>query len=535
MTRLALVTVALLLAGCSALQPDTTPDLYYHFDAQRGPDAMMLRATGDADGTTEFVLGVPYGANPTPHDAFTIRRVQAPGGEASFVRDGRRLTVTHPPGGFVEIDFSVDMPAGSNGGQGVDPDQPGWHFLGYHGLILPADAETVYDVALILQSPPEGWTFVSSVNGESTQAMLANASIMGGPLDVAVDQDELEVALLGEWTFSAEDLARDVGPLIAAQGRLWGDQPGPFTVTLSGQPGLDGAGGYNLSGSGVRDGFAAWGTSNVPLDLLGSFLAHEVAHNWMPRRIGQPVGARGEMYWFTEGMTEFLAQQARVEAGRLDADGLADVVNANLEELALSPVRTMPNARAAAVFWDDPDAERLPYLRGFLLATKWDAQLKEVGHGGLVQAFRDWAADGPHELNAAFVAGRLKAVGVTTAGDDIARHIDAGQPIPPAAHWLGACYRTDAVPIRPYDVGFDVEATFASGRVTGVNPDHNAFAAGLRDGMGFVGKVSGGGGARDVDMVLSVTEDAKTRAIAYRPLSVDTVPVAQFVPSGACD
>jgi len=210
-------------------------------------------------------------------------------------------------------------------------------------------------------------------------------------------------------------------------------------------------------------------------------------------------------------------------------------VNEDLQNYYLSPAR---NAKVDALVdgvWTDPDIERQPYLRGFLLALNWEAEIRKHSNGTFdmgdalraLKAKAEQAEELPTLTPDYLSAHFSEWTGRDVAGD-IARHINEGETIVPSADNLGACYELGDMPVFKYDVGFDVQATFSDGVVKGVVPGSNGQQAGLEDGMRLIRRVSGGQGDTSGPIVIEVAEGERVLQISYLPVSGEPVIVPQF-------
>ena len=80
----------------------------------------------------------------------------------------------------------------------------------------------------------------------------------------------------------------------------------------------------------------------------------------------------------------------------------------------------------------------------------------------------------------------------------------------------------------PYDTGFDSDKTLETGILTSVKENSSAYRAGLRNGMAFISKMSGGGGDTEVPLVMQVEHNGEPIEISYIPIADETVKVPQF-------
>src|SRR5690606_32963944 len=179
-------------------------------------------------------------------------------------------------------------------------------------------------------------------------------------------------------SFSDADFLAQASEIIGGQRRFWGDEAAPYLVTVLQLEGPENW--ISIGGTGLGDAFAFFATPNAEAFPITRTLAHEGQHSWIPAEIGgMPEEDEAADYWLSEGFTDFYTGRLLVRDGLWTPQQYADDLNQSLREYAQSPVRTAPNERIKIDFWRDRDVQRLPYLRGRLLAAVWDAGLRENG------------------------------------------------------------------------------------------------------------------------------------------------------------
>lgn len=108
--------------------------------------------------------------------------------------------------------------------------------------------------------------------------------------------------------------------------------------------------------------------------------------------------------------------------------------------------------------------------------------------------------------------------GVPNAAKDIARYIDRGQRLSLVDGDLTRCIGIEAIEDRPFDVGFDFEASLKTRKIVGVDPDGPAYVLGIRDGQ-ILRSINV---TRRTDTPATVgvqdTKDDPVRVVEYLPL-----------------
>jgi predicted metalloprotease with PDZ domain len=292
------------------------------------------------------------------------------------------------------------------------------------------------------------------------------------------------------------------------------------------------------AGASYINAFSAFMRPDSRSSQVALLLAHEVMHDWLPRRL-RLVPGPGEAPpvefssfhdvrydWFHEGFTEYLARRVLVRAGLATEDWFAQRLNDDLRTLATHPYRALPahglEAAVRARTYTNLH-QRISYHRGTLLAFRWDAAVRRAsgGRADLVDVIRRLLAE------SAGTGGRIdrprfervvSSFGVPAAAD-VARHALGGEPIPVDSTGLGPAWVLRTRPVPLPDAGFDVPASTVGRRAVGVDPRGAAYAAGLRDGMTIVrvDEPQSRDAAPDAPLTAVVREGDAERAITIVP------------------
>lgn len=381
--------------------------------------------------------------------------------------------------------------------------------------------------------------FQLASNLEKVGRRRPELGVLIGGRDVRVTQvGDLRLAVRGTFGFSDAVLARELETILGQERRFWGEPGGPYLVTAA-RLGEE-AGGY-FTGVGKGDAFAMVATPSMTLNDMRVFLAHEIFHTWNPPRLGRSAGATN--YWFSEGFTDFYARRLLHRGRLIGPQGFLDLWNGMLRTYDLSPARTMTGPEAAKAFWTDPDAERLAYQRGALLAAIWDQRLRAQG-SSLDVVMRRQAQAAVKRPGAALVElflAEMKAEGID-ADADIQRFVEAGTPLELSPDVFAPCADLAAKRTPSFDLGFTPTMN-GEGQmvVTDLRPDSAAYKAGLREKMVVVRKVSGTNGVADLPYDLEVRAvDGGTATVSFFPAGAGSVAYRQFVlragaTPGACD
>lgn len=343
----------------------------------------------------------------------------------------------------------------------------------------------------------------------------------------------LRVATIGRYAFDVPGFETLATNIVATERRFWrSDDDRPFLITMT--PVASASGKISYSGTGRSDAFALWMDTSADMSNLSWLLAHEYFHTWNYRRLGEIGEGDSEpfSYWMSEGFTDFYARRLLLRAGLITPGAFASSWNGMLAAYARSTYRTAPEAKAAADFWRNQDAEKLLYQRGAMLAALWDARLREAGHGNLDAVLRDQRRQRARATTAPSLTGLFTTTAAVHGLDvkpDVARYIERGEilALPPGT--FGRCATVAKITRPVFERGYNADATAKAGVVTGLDPKSSAYDAGLRDGMRLLRRSAGVPGDARVDYALVVIDRGMERTITFHPAGQTTETLQQIV------
>ncbi|HEX2206505.1 MAG TPA: hypothetical protein VHG93_02425, partial [Longimicrobium sp.] len=499
--------------------------------------AVEIRFAGDADGET--VLGLPGEWAGTDSLWRQVEDLRIDGAASVAERGKEARVIRHAPGAPLAVRYRVRSPYAAEPGFGYRKALPiilpGWFFFHGEGVFAAPEGREAAPARFAWSGFPEGWTMASDLDHLSgarpgTVTDVVESAALGG-IDLRVvtrevDGAPLRIAIRGDWAFAPDTFAEAVARVIRAENALWNDAGRPFVVPMV--P-LGGTGpGLSYTGTARADAFSVASTTGFPLADASRFLAHEYMHTWIPGEIGgYPRDPGASAAWLTEGWTDFYAGRALLRAGLwTPAEYVADL-NRVLLRNAASPVRSISNAAIAERFWSDPDVHQLPYDRGHLLALLLDHRIRAESGGradmdDLMLAQREFAVRNAQDGTRVDAPSLFPIVARESLGMDFAaaleRHVARGEPVHLPADLFGSCTIVETASQPDFHRGFDLAATEANGmRITGLDPAHPAYAAGLRDGMRIIRRESGVIGDASVDVAYRVDDAGTERLIRYKP------------------
>jgi predicted metalloprotease with PDZ domain len=493
-----------------------------------------LRLKGDADGTTLVRLPDEYGGETELWKE--TRDFQVTGGAVRETAPGERL-ITHKPGARLVVRYHLvsayakDPKVGEAEHTYRPVIRPSWFSVLGYAAFSDVEGRSRAPTEVRFGPLPKGWKAASSaapVGPRLPTLDEARRSVMlGGPglrvMDLTAAGGPLRIAALGRWDMDLGAFSKVLGQVMGAERAYWNDRGGHYFVALT--PLEPTPQSYSYGGSGLADAFTIYAGTDTKLADLRWLLAHEHLHGWNPTRLGGladgPEEAAG--YWFSEGFTDFLTDRILLRSGVWSLEDFVTALNGSLKEYAVSPARTAPNARIATDFWKDRAVQRMPYVRGLLLAFVWDHDLAKRAPGKdlddvlLLQQARAAKEPGMH---APVLFPRVYAeAGGRDLGEDLRRYVEGGEAILLPADLFGDCARVITENLPAFDRGFDPAATVKNNYVvTGVDPDGPAYAAGMRNGMILKEKLSGQVGDTGIDYAYRLEDGGKPLEVRYRPV-----------------
>lgn len=508
---------------------------------------VTLSFTGDADGETVVILPSEFAGQ---QDLWKhISGISLNGAtlaneinQADGSPRGNGLLLRHAPSAPVRLTYKVASTydaaptADAKGGAAIRSD---WMSAFGEALFASIDGRDKAPARFALKDWPANWHFTSDLEqGDLTQETVMESTVLAGPrveeITRPITNGTLHFAMLGKFDFTAAQMADQLATVLSAQRSFWGDEQGPFTVTLYELGTMSGA--SSASGTGRSDGFALEATGDMPLAFFTRFIAHEHNHSWIPYQMGEPGADRGRHdYWITEGFTEFYTPRTLLAAGLWNEKQYIDDLNDMLLVYSGSSVRTAPNARIVADFWNDPEVEKLPYQRGWMFALMVDGLLRSASGGthdfddlvkNMQHRWKEAPVDAKPQIRDNFIAASAQ-LGLNVR-PLIARYIDQGQPIDFKPEIFGDCGRIETVSLPKFDPGFDRAASAQTGIISGVSEGSSAWRAGLRNGMKRISHVASKDGDARVPVSYRISDTKGERVLTWLPQGKDYSKVLQF-------
>jgi predicted metalloprotease with PDZ domain len=523
---------------------EVTPELA---DGRLVDLSVQISLNGDADGVTNLRMPDRWSGAEELYRA--IHDVKATGAKLRRLSDSE-YQLSAAPGAPILLSYKIkqDFKGELTAGEGP-PFRPVVRADRFTALGWATFAEVAGPVGRPVSfrwgQVPTGWTVASDLDHQGgvndTGDLLDSVMVGGSDLHMVTTEaagGRVRIAMHGDWKFTPAQMASLIDRIAVSASDFWGDKGQDFFVAVTPMASPSGQGSAQY-GVGLGDAFSLWSTTEVDEPALRHIVTHEHEHVWFPGRVGGVRTGRDEPldYWLSEGFTDFYTLRILLRSGLWTPEEFVADYNRILRDYANSPVIAAPNSVVAQGFFEDPAVADLPYQRGLLLAALWDQRLRTRTNGAhdlddVVRAMRDRAA-GQTEDGAA--VANLQASYAALGGDlgaDMTNLVDKGQPMLLPADLFGDCARVVTTETRAFDRGFDSARTNAAGGVVqGVAENGPAYAAGLRNGMRIVGRLSPAveNDPRVELMYQVVDKGGSGRLIRYRPQGSRSITLQEIV------
>lgn len=504
MNRLALLMLAVMAQACSQPEPAATtphvvqslatpplatkaaaptPQATVHgdplgirFESFSPNDGLLLSITtrGDSDGKTTFTNHSFFSYN-APQYAESVQ-VSSNGKPLTVTRDKSGWTAAHPSGAQLTVRYRLlpskptTIDAGVNEWVRPSISDGAFHLVGDTALLLPAGRNGSDLIALSIDATPivDNQRFVSSFAPGATLAPVSvrrreigRALYAGGDISLAVHRGPSgEVGVLYSAMDSrvlAEDLRKDVVDVIGAVRDFVQDSQPWYLVSVRGGPRNN----RHLKlggGTGLTNSFVMFVTRDLDFsnaedrEQFRWVLAHEYFHVWngqsirvasLPHRDADNTS----VYWFSEGVTEFYAMRLLTRAGLQSPRRALDVLNDKLNRYASNRRRDMGAEDVGPLYYSDPDADQIPYLRGYLAAWRTDVAMRRASGGrrslddAVLDLIKRAKANPAFRVDNAFLVSYLNKGLPAKDAEALSQLIISGGEVPFDEHTFTPCLR----------------------------------------------------------------------------------------------
>jgi predicted metalloprotease with PDZ domain len=540
---LTVLLFAVATGGCLGAGPES---ISYTIKPLVRGDRVVLEATVRFRSAGQITIGLPTDNFGTPDLHKYV--IEFEGLDGTVVKQGdssSHRTVLPAEDGSVAVRYVLSYdPAVMEGyayGPNVGPDF--FHLAGCQWLLHIGDDAEKRRMRIRFVDVPKGWKLYTSkaASAESIDAEAAYddwaTATFGGGANVhtfMLKGGNVSIFVHGRYDISRDKIYAAIEKIIRLQ-RAWFDdysQPN-FTVVVAPRP-------WVVAGYAPEDSFVCFIKPDVLPQQLNRLVAHELFHNWLPNKISikQDKGFSDIRYeWFTEGFTDYFGRKILTESGLMTAQEFAASVNADLKSIADNPLKAATYDELSRLEKErkyGPAAKKLAYFRGALMALNWDHRIRRSGRGaglsGFIRELYKLAAKSGGAITEVAFFNFADGYG-TDARGELRRFITNGEPIVPESVALGDRYKLQLAELPAFDIGFSLDETYKTRKLTAVNDDGPAFRAGLREGMDFVAVENSArfsnAWTADKPLVVRVKLNGTEKSFSYFPAG-EPVKVWQF-------
>ena len=523
--------------GCNqAARDDKTQSLNYQIAYIASPQQSLLvqlQFEGDSSGKTRMIIPHEWAWQDSYEKGIKNLQLLSLDGQLTLADNGIDYEISHPAGQILTIQYEVRpyWEGQINHEVYYRPIiKPGYfHFIGYGVFAYPDwNPSAPRKIRVEWKGFPDDWQIANSF-GVSEKEQSLNQSIdkfchsvyMAG--DFSIQKADIagfpvHIALRGEWKFPQDELPALVEKIVSAERDFWNDYDFPyFLISMIPLDNLNSKG-----GTGLTNSFALFvSDDHENLQDLRFLLAHELFHTWNGRKI-QREEPEERIYWFSEGFTNHYSRLLLLRYGLITLQEFISNYNQTLMEYFCSPVINASNEEILSQTNSDRNIDRMPYLRGDILAFRWNALIKQTSDHSLddlmFDLFQEAQTSGMVVSmdNLDLLMKRQLPEGVD---HDMDRYLVRGETLVPGADDLGPGAVLTEVTAYPFELGFTYEESDISKNwlVTEVNENSSAWQAGLRKGYTITGRSIHWGQADQPVILGFINDQGKKARIEYLP------------------
>jgi predicted metalloprotease with PDZ domain len=528
------------------------PELTYVVEPIIQGESGLLRVSltfqGDASGSSRLLLPLEWAEGVGLYRA--IRNIQSLS-EDTKIQDTKEphvKIVHHRPNTRVSLSYEVvSQPPGTKLTREIyyyPVLRPSYFYVMGQALWVYPDMPESNPLHLSLhwKNIPDGWALINSF-GLSKSRQKVNTTLqsfregtfLAGDYrikTIIINKEPVYAVIRGGFGFTDEEFHKLVKQIFQVTRDFWKARGFPhYKVALLPTDDVSG----RTGGEGRTNSFILYVPKDSNLSEHRHTLAHELFHEWNPRRLGGfelISGVEDErLYWFSEGFTDYYASLLLLRAGLFSLEDYVAGYNSLIKDYYTSPVRLLTAAEMVQKRKTSYEVERLFYRRGAVLAHYWDIAIRSATNNksSLDEVMRSLLKSAKAKgvsLSHKRIAHALHPYLGERGTRDIEKYIDRGELVP-ADNPFGTCAIAEVNNYHPWDMGFEAAKSFKTRVISGVKPDSNAHRAGLRDGQKWV---SGGYVHGDPNRLtkLTVIEGDKQKVVQFYPASPEAILLPQY-------
>lgn len=512
--------------------------LKYNFEYNlETPATIKVKLTfeGNSDGVTK--LRIPHSWAWINDYELGIKNIKLLNDDADIIHDSENsiVSINHQPFQQITLTYEVFQywDAQVDRATYYKPilQEDYFHFIGYGVFIIPDWNESVdRDIEVVWDKIPKDWEIGNSFGVNSTTQNLftsiskfCHATYFSGDFEINkidVKGFPVYIAKRGQWKFSSTDLNDLIGTSMLAVRAFWKDYEFPYHLIVV----LPIQSKRSKGGTGLTNTFEIFvSPDHENVNDLKYLLVHESFHTWNGRKI-QRQEPEELVYWFSEGFTNYYTRLILLRNNLITLDEFVKDYNKVLTNYYSSPAVNVTNEKVRALTHEDNQIERIPYLRGDIIAFRWNEMIKKSSDYSLDTVMYDLLYEA---LNSKMVVSNpnmetLMAKYIKEGvSNDIDNLINEGRDIVLNGDELGPCFELFYADHVLFDLGFEYNKASDNPKhwdITQVAPQSLAFKAGVKKGHKVIGK-SIYWNRTDKEVVLKIKNSADSIfRVSYFPL-----------------
>lgn len=526
---------------------------------QNGEAKLTITLLFKTDKTGETKINLPndFAGQEQFYKGIQNVKVKTPNANLADTDKPEIKKITHLPNEKITIEYDliqdwIGNPSSGDGsvnaGGGYRPviKKNYFHFLGIAAWIVPSYAlKSDFKTSIVWKDFPKDWNIANSFGANQTQQTFrANYSsflssvFVGG--DFRINQriirgKPIYTAVRGKWNFSDMEFSDSVQKILEMERVFWNDFNYPhYLVTLLPlELGQDQR--ISIGGTGLTNSFATFiaESPQVKIDGISFLIAHEYFHNWNTKGFGGLKQPEGLLYWFSEGFTDFYTYRLLHRAGMYSSENYVARYNNFIKDYYLSKARNEKNQRIADEFFTDFDLGKLPYRRGFLLATKWNKVIRKQSNGKktldnvMLSILKDYRKKKFKEITKEYLISVFSKYAKYDFAADVENYIENGQTIGDFNGVFGDCLEYFEQNVSNFELGFALES-LSSKVISGVINDSAAYQAGLRNGQKIVERKPIRQNDSNSPVEMTIEDEGQKKSITYLPQGKVKTVIPQF-------
>jgi len=441
-----------------------------------------------------------------------------------------------------------------------------FHGAGRLFLVLPDDKMTdLLNVAI-------SWHDFERINWQTVQAVAANPNkdqyeivgksgllssvFMAGDFDlhqVLTPYGIVKVAMQkSDWRFTDEEFSSLARRIVQSEREFFmqkiNPDAEPFLISL-----IEVARnlqGISISGTSLHNSFAMFANPKAQLmqtDLgepnttIGFVLAHEMMHQWIGHEVQTNENPETLGYWFTEGFTDYFTLQVLKRDNIINLQTYVDMLNSFVRLYWLSPYKNLNNQKVAQNFWTNKDIQKMPYLRGFMIALVSDQNMRLQSNLRLRDLLQKMLNKTDGIANNTGISNRSLLFNIKNQiTNSVASHLrdvmQHGDSIELDTNLLNPCLNFINKEFGAFDAGFDLDQSEVEKKIVGLSVNTGAYKAGLRNGQELAGFAFTNDSKELSTVSIYTDKQGSTKTFEFYPVGETTpVPQAYIVNSENCD